>query len=103
MQMTFRRFNTAKRLREFVRLLLGRILRRERSDDFFEARIAAERVPEWERLERAVAGARRCPESGLNYGVQLLDGEIFLARPRRDHGEIGAHYLPIERVARNRQ
>src|SRR5262249_24525837 len=85
------------------RRLLARFLRRERGDDLLEARIAAERVPQGERLEHAVAGARRRPDSGLNDGAQLLDGEIFLARPRRDHGEIGAHYLPIERVARNRQ
>src|SRR5262249_40268340 len=76
---------------------------RERLNDLLEARIAAERVPKGEGLEHAVAGARRCPNSGLNDGAQLLDGEIFLARPRHDHCEIGAHYLPIERVARNRQ
>ena len=34
----------------------------------------------------------------LNEGVQLFDGEIFLARPRRGHGEIGAHYWSIDRV-----
>ena len=34
-----------KELREFILLLLGRFFRRERLDDVFEARLAAERIP----------------------------------------------------------
>src|SRR5215470_9145189 len=50
---------------------LGRcsVFRRERGDNFLEARIATERVPKRESLEHAVARARRCPDSGLNDGA----------------------------------
>jgi len=81
-----------------LRRLLARLFGRERGDDFLEARIAAELVPEGKGLEDSVVGAERAVDSGLDDGTQLLDNEIFLARPRRDHGEIGAHYGPIDRV-----
>jgi hypothetical protein len=58
----------------FIRVIRGSIVfRRERGDDFFEARIAAERVPEGEQLKHTVARSygssvcRRC-------GGQLLQG-----------------------------
>src|SRR5207253_3139222 len=77
---------------------LAVLFRRKGGDDFFEARIAAKRVPEGVHLEVSVVCARTFGDSGLNDGAQLLDREIFLARPGRGHGKIGAYNWSIERV-----
>src|SRR6266568_8364484 len=97
MRMTLRRFSSAKKLRGFILLLLGRFLWRERGDDFFEARIAAERIPEGEHLKHAVARGYGCPVC-RRCGRQLLQGQILFAGPGRDHSEVGPYALPIDRV-----
>jgi len=57
------------------------LLRRERGDDLFEARIAAERIPKWEELQLTIAKGARIPaRSG-----KLFTGEFVLANPRSDH------------------
>jgi hypothetical protein len=56
------------------------LLRRERSDDFLEARIATERVPIRMELEKAV---REVVRNTLHRG-DLFDGEVFLTSPTVD-------------------
>src|SRR6266513_2511171 len=63
------------------------LLRRLRLNDFFEARIAAERVPDREQFQGAVAEHLRC-DGGTQSSFQLLQGKLLLARPRCCNGEI---------------
>src|SRR5439155_21646950 len=62
-------------------------LRRQGGDDFFEARIAAERVPDREQFQGAVAQHLRC-EGSTQSSFQLLQGKLLVARPRCCNGEI---------------
>src|ERR1043166_1389150 len=55
--------------------------RRERGEDFFEAQIAAERIPLRIKLQLAVHDAA----GNLRGDFQLLERQIFLARPGVDH------------------
>src|SRR6266516_5089826 len=57
------------------------LLRRERSDDFFEARIAAQRVPIWIEAKVTVMCTRR----DFGESLELLNGQVALAGPRTDH------------------
>src|SRR5437764_3948465 len=63
------------------------LCRRERGDDFFEARIAAERVPDREQFQGTVAQHVRCVGSTQS-SFQLLQGKLLLARPGCRDGEI---------------
>src|SRR5205823_7617186 len=56
-------------------------------DDFFEARIAAERVPDREQFQGAVAQQKRRGGSTQS-SFQLLQGKLLVACPRRRDGEI---------------
>src|SRR5437763_4963481 len=66
---------------------LAVLFRRKGGDDFFEARIAAERVPDREQFQGAVAQHLRC-EGSTQSSFQLLQGKLLLARPRCRNGEI---------------
>src|SRR5215469_830966 len=62
----------------------------ERSDDFFEAGIAAERIPPRHQLQFAVAYiAARADCSG-----KLFASEIFIADPRGDSSQTDDHDRP---------
>src|SRR5947199_10722601 len=61
--------------------------RRQRLYNFFEARIAAERVPDREQFQGAVAQHLRC-EGSTQSSFQLLQGKLLVARPRCRNGEI---------------
>src|SRR5437762_12851616 len=63
------------------------LCRRQRLHTFFEARIAAERVPDREQFQGAVAQHDRCVGS-TQPSFQLLQGKLLLARPRCRDGEI---------------
>src|SRR6184192_1900965 len=63
------------------------LCRRERLNDFFEARIAAERVPDREQFQGAVAQHERC-DGSTQSSFQLLQGKLLLARPCCGNGEI---------------
>lgn len=54
---------------------------RERSDDFFEAWIAAQRVPKREQFQLAISGRGRIPHGD----GKLFAGEVFVTDPRSDH------------------
>src|SRR5213083_2903912 len=66
---------------------LAVLFRREGGDDFLEARIAAERVPDREQFQGAVAQHLRCGGSTQS-SFQLLQGKLLVARPRCCNGEI---------------
>src|SRR6266851_3483884 len=56
------------------------LLGRERGDDFFEARVAAQRVPPWQQLQFAIAAAVwKVAGAG-----KLFAGEIVVASPGSD-------------------
>src|SRR5437016_12820969 len=97
---TLRLFNSAKEL--FIPVYLTASLWRKRSDDFFEARIATERVPEGHELEYSVAGDGACAGQA-NGRAQLLQREILFARPGRDHREISGDYFAIKGILLARQ
>src|SRR5262249_9862259 len=65
----------------------NKLLWGKRSDDLFEARITAERVPEREQFQGAVAQHDRCLGSTQS-SFQLLQCSLLLARPRCRDGEI---------------
>src|ERR1700730_14619170 len=50
------------------------ILRRERSDDLIETRIAAERIPKWHQFQLAIAEAARAADGHR----KLFAGEVFV-------------------------
>ena len=60
------------------------VFRRERSDDFFEARIAPERIPVRMKLELAIAQVAR----QLQGGGDLFEGAILLAGPGVNDSQI---------------
>src|SRR5947208_88124 len=64
------------------------LLQRERLfrffDDFFKARIAAQRIPERQQFQFAIAD----PAWAADDNGKLLAGEIFVADPRSDHRQI---------------
>ena len=64
-------------------MLFVRLFRRERGDDFFEARIAAQRIPRWIEAKFAVAG------TSWNFcdDFQLLNRESGLTGPGIDQRE----------------
>src|SRR6266478_10200680 len=66
---------------------LLRILWREGGDDFLEARIAAERIPDREQFQGAVAQHHRC-DGSTQPSFHLLQGKVLVARPRCRKGEI---------------
>src|SRR6266850_6977554 len=80
-------------------LALSELFRGEGGDDFFETRIAAQRIPPGKQLQTTVAEcAGKLP--GL---CQLLQGKIFFTNPgRNDSGELN-EVRTIERVFRHRQ
>src|SRR4051812_49113508 len=63
------------------------LLRRQRLYDFLEARIAAERVPDREQFQGAVAQHER-GAGGTQSSFQLLQGKLLIARPRCRDGEV---------------
>src|SRR5205814_2729739 len=54
---------------------------------FIETRIVAQRIPEWEQFQFAIAKVARAAD---NAG-KLFAGEIFVANPRSDHRQILNH------------
>src|SRR5262245_54111565 len=86
---TFKHCGASARRKSFRDSFGGRsrFLRRERSDDFFEARIAAERIPEGHQPEGAVTQHLRRAGSTQS-SFQLLQGKLLFARPRCCNGEI---------------
>src|SRR5437870_1150292 len=64
--------------------LLFCILRRERCDDFLEARIPAQRIPKRTQTEPPVRWTTRLPHNQL----QLLNGEVSLPNSRTHQGKI---------------
>src|SRR5438128_11154468 len=70
------------------------LLRRERSDDFFEARIAAQRIPPRHQFQITIADvAGRTDGDG-----KLFAGEIFFANPRCNQCEVSGEVLPDKRI-----
>src|SRR5438876_2162092 len=66
-----------------IRVICGEVLPgRERGDDFFEARIAAQRIPIG--TETNIAVGWTCRE--FRESFQLLDRQVALASPRTDYG-----------------
>src|SRR5438105_10300089 len=63
------------------------LCRRQRLYNFFEARIVAERIPDREQFQGAVAQHLRCGGSTQS-SFQLLQGKLLVARPRRRDREI---------------
>ena len=60
------------------------LLRREGGDDFFEARLAAQRIPPRHQFQFAIADvAGRLDDDG-----ELFAGEIFLSNPRCNHCKV---------------
>src|SRR5882724_897301 len=64
--------------------------RREGGDDFFEAWIAAERIPERQFQVTIAKAAWTADDAG-----KLFAGEIFVTNPRSDHGQILDHVRAI--------
>jgi hypothetical protein len=84
----------------FIRVIRGLILfRRERGDDFFEARIAAEPVPDRRELEFSVGDAGR----DLGRDGELFEGQIFFPDPGVDQGEVSDIKRPVHRVFGDRK
>jgi hypothetical protein len=81
--------------------LFSHVLRRERGDDFLEARISAQWIPVREQLQLAVgqkSGARK-PRCLL----QLFARELFLAYPGCDDREVLNDVRTVDRIFRHRQ
>jgi hypothetical protein len=75
--------------------LLGNYLfRRERGDDFFEARIAPQRIPHRTQTQHAVAWARW----DFRNCFELLDGQVAFATPRVGQCQVGYSYWAVRRV-----
>ncbi len=70
------------------------LLGRERGDDSFKARIAAQRVPKRQQFQSAIAEGAWVAEGG----GKLFACEIFVASPRSDHREILNHERTIDCV-----
>jgi hypothetical protein len=62
--------------------VLVRLLGFQRADDFFEARIAAQRVPKRQQFQLAIAEVTRMADRH----DKLFTGQIFFANPPSDHG-----------------
>src|SRR6266481_9038678 len=72
---------------------------REGGDDFFEARIAAERIPPRHQFQFAIADvAGRLDDDG-----ELFAGEIFFSNPRCNHCEVSGEVLADERIFLHRK
>src|SRR5262249_60577796 len=69
-------------------------LRCEGGNDFFEARIAAKRVPKRNQFQLSIT--RRA--GAADGGRKLFAGEIFVADPCSDHSEILNHPRAIDRI-----
>src|SRR6266403_4909985 len=81
------------------RHLLLLLCRREGGNDFFEARIATQRVPEWQQLQFAVGDSARGPEGD----GKLFAGEVFVANPGSDHREVFDHGDSVNRILFHRK
>src|SRR3954471_19595917 len=73
------------------------LLRREGGDDFFEAWIAAQRIPPRHQFYFAIAEINTTT-GGTNGNGKLFAGEIFLTNPRSNHRQILDHDHPVDRV-----
>ena len=87
-----------------LKLRLGRraaseLLRRERGDDFVEARIAPQRIPERVQFQLAVA----YPARNLSGDRQLLQGEVLLVRPCANVGKDFDYERTADCVSRDRE
>src|SRR5438094_6335353 len=60
------------------------LLRRQRGDDLFKTRIAAQRIPGGQQFQLAVGG--RC--GILNSGTERFARDGFIANPSSDHSQI---------------
>src|SRR6266700_7390417 len=79
-------------LRRYLPKIRKRLLRCERGDDFFKARVSPQRIPKRQQFQLTVAdGARRTDGDG-----KLFAGEIFVASPRGDHRQIRNHERAID-------
>src|SRR2546426_9650922 len=74
--------------------LLFCILRRERCDDFLEARIPAQRIPKRTQTEPPVRWTTRLPHDQL----QLLNGEVSLPNSRTHQGKISNRVWALKDV-----
>jgi hypothetical protein len=83
-QRTIRTFDCA----QGKQCALQQLLWRERGDDFFKARIAAQRIPPRQQLQIAIAKRVGVP----NCGGKLFAGEIFVANLRNDHRQLPDHF-----------
>src|SRR6266571_916815 len=98
MRMTLRRFSSAKRLRGFILLLLGRLLWGKRSDDLLEARIAVELIPPRQQFQSAVT-----EEAGQLHSLcQMFQGKVLLTNPCGDDGRILDHVRSVEGILLHR-
>src|SRR5213083_41249 len=70
---------------------------RQRGDNLLEAGVAAQRVPERQEFQLAIAdGTWRMDGDG-----QLLTGEILIANPPGDHRQVLNHERTVDRILLN--
>src|SRR5439155_3712507 len=62
--------------------------------DFFEARVATQRIPEGQQFQLTIAEAAWTADDA----GKLFASEIFVANPRSDHGQILDHVRAIHRI-----
>src|SRR5437762_7634272 len=79
-----------------------KLFRREGGDDFFEARIAAQRIPKGEQLQGAVVG-NHISSLRMSSSRQLLQGELLLTGPGGDDGEIDKHSASVHGISVHRE
>ena len=79
--------------------LFRQIFGRERGDDFLEARIAAERIPNRIQTQFAVGWASR---DFPNCYFEFLDGQVAFTKPRADPCQVGYKRRNLERLVRER-
>src|SRR5882724_368100 len=70
------------------------LLRRERGNDFLEARIATQRVPVRVKFEKAIAEAVR----DALHRRDLFDGAIFLTSPGVDLRQINGYVRAVDSI-----
>jgi hypothetical protein len=71
----------------------------EESDDSFEARVAAQRIPKREQLQFAISDRTR----EANGGAKLIAREIVIANPRSNQREVLDHTPPTDCIFFNRK
>src|SRR5262249_50349065 len=80
--------------RKLLRVVRVGLLRSEGSDDFFETRIAAQRIPKGDQFQLPVTRRAGTADGGR----KLFAGEILVADPCSNHSEVLDHPRAIDRI-----